>query len=56
MFKNEFTKKKNPLNLINRLLVGDGGFEPPKHNATDLQSAPFDRSGNLPKSGAGGGT
>ena len=48
MFKNEFTKKKNPLNLINRPLVGDGGFEPPKHNATDLQSAPFDRSGIYP--------
>ena len=30
------------------LLVGDGGFEPPKRDATDLQSAPFDRSGNLP--------
>ena len=38
-------------------MVGDGGFEPPKHNATDLQSAPFDRSGNLPKTiGAGEGT
>ncbi len=29
-------------------MVGDGGFEPPKRDATDLQSAPFDRSGNLP--------
>ena len=29
-------------------VVGDGGFEPPKLKATDLQSAPFDRSGNLP--------
>ena len=25
-----------------------GGFEPPKHKATDLQSAPFGRSGILP--------
>ena len=30
------------------MVVGDGGFEPPKRDATDLQSAPFDRSGNLP--------
>ncbi len=40
-------------------MVGDGGFEPPKRNATDLQSAPFDRSGNLPHkicTGAGEGT
>ena len=29
-------------------MVGDGGFEPPKRDATDLQSAPFDRLGNLP--------
>ncbi len=40
-------------------MVGDGGFEPPKRDATDLQSAPFDRSGNLPNNffnGAGEGT
>ena len=39
-------------------MVGDDGFEPSKHKATDLQSAPFGRSGNLPniKSGAGGRT
>ena len=39
-------------------MVGDDGFEPSKRDATDLQSAPFDRSGNLPFliSGAGGGT
>gem|GEM_PF-965056 len=30
------------------LLVGRGGFEPPKHYATDLQSAPFGRSGTSP--------
>ena len=29
-------------------LVGEGGFEPPKSVTTDLQSAPFDRSGIPP--------
>ncbi len=29
-------------------LVGEGGFEPPKSKTTDLQSAPFDRSGIPP--------
>ena len=29
-------------------MVGEGGFEPPKHDATDLQSAPFGHSGILP--------
>ena len=29
-------------------LVEDGGFEPPKSSITDLQSAPFGRSGNPP--------
>ena len=29
-------------------LVGGGGFEPPKSLTTDLQSAPFGHSGNLP--------
>ena len=33
-------------------LVEDGGFEPPKAMLTDLQSAPFGRSGN-PPDGAG---
>ena len=38
-------------------LVGEGGFEPPKHDATDLQSAPFGHSGILPDLvGAGGRT
>ena len=31
-----------------RLLVGEGGFEPPKSVTTDLQSAPFGRSGIPP--------
>ena len=30
------------------LLVEDGGFEPPKAQLTDLQSAPFGHSGNPP--------
>ena len=30
------------------LLVGAGGFGPPKSVTTDLQSAPFGRSGTLP--------
>ena len=48
------------------VLVGEGGFEPPKSLTTDLQSAPFGRSGILPysikcytlikKGGAGGRT
>ena len=28
--------------------MGEGGFEPPKRDATDLQSAPFGHSGTLP--------
>ena len=35
-----------------RMVVEDGGFEPPKAMLTDLQSAPFGRSGNPPR-GAG---
>ena len=30
------------------IMVGEGGFEPPKRNATDLQSAPFGHSGTPP--------
>ena len=29
-------------------LLGSGGFEPSKAEPTDLQSAPFDHSGNCP--------
>ncbi len=36
-------------------LVGESGFEPLKSKTTDLQSAPFGRSGTLPY-GAGDGT
>ncbi len=36
-------------------LVEEGGFEPPKQIATDLQSAPFGHSGTPPyEIGAGG--
>jgi hypothetical protein len=34
--------------LASELLVGRGGFEPPKASPTDLQSVPFDRSGTSP--------
>ena len=30
------------------MMVGEGGFEPPKSVTTDLQSAPFGRSGIPP--------
>ena len=30
-------------------LLGSGGFEPSKAEPTDLQSAPFDHSGNSPE-------
>jgi hypothetical protein len=33
-------------------MVERGGFEPPKAAPADLQSAPFDRSGTSPDSGA----
>ena len=39
------------------IMVGEGGFEPPKSLTTDLQSAPFGHSGTLPYYvGAGGRT
>ena len=52
----ESTRQKIPTTLTgDRYLVGEGGFEPPKSVTTDLQSAPFDRSGIPPYSiGAGG--
>ena len=36
--------------LRSLVLVGEGGFEPPKVQPTDLQSAPFGHSGTLPYS------
>ena len=52
--------KKSPQKSAS-FLVGEGGFEPPKLEATDLQSAPFGHSGILPyewkqNNGAGGRT
>ena len=42
--------EKNPTAICCRVfvLVGEEGFEPPKAVPTDLQSAPFDRSGTPP--------
>ncbi len=40
--------KKDSLLAIFFVLVGAGGFEPPKAVPTDLQSAPFGHSGTLP--------
>ena len=62
-----FAKKKSgetkiPILSNEDFLVGEGGFGPPKSVTTDLQSAPFGRSGTRPyevfvfKGGAGGRT
>ncbi len=40
------------LNIKSRVLVEGGGFEPPKAEPADLQSAPFGRSGTPPIQGA----
>ena len=40
--------KRAPLTRYPLTLVGEGGFEPPKSVTTDLQSAPFGRSGIPP--------
>ena len=40
--------KKIDLQMQVYFLVGESGFEPLKHEAADLQSAPFDRLGNPP--------
>lgn len=40
--------KKRADASIDSFLVGEGGFEPPKSVTTDLQSAPFGRSGIPP--------
>ncbi len=39
--------KRHPVGCL-FVLVGEGGFEPPKSLTTDLQSAPFGHSGTLP--------
>ena len=38
--------------MLLKLMVEGGGFEPPKAEPADLQSAPFDHSGTPPKSDA----
>ena len=50
--------EKMPRRLARHFLVEEGGFEPPKRIATDLQSAPFGHSGTPPYElvGAGGRT
>ena len=47
-------KKIPVLSYEDFFVVGEDGFEPSKSVTTDLQSAPFGRSGTLP--GAGDGT
>ena len=50
MVKKDFRMRLHP-----EVLVGDGGFEPPKALPADLQSVPFGHSGNPPyELGAGG--
>ena len=43
-------QNKREHRFVLSFLVGGGGFEPPKSLTTDLQSAPFGHSGNLPYS------
>ena len=43
-----YNKNKRPAVTCKAFLVGEDGFEPSKLKATDLQSAPFGRSGILP--------
>ena len=44
----QFYQNKRPPDGWSFVLVGAGGFGPPKSVTTDLQSAPFGRSGTLP--------
>ena len=44
----EHLVEKSQVVRLGFFLVGDGGFGPPKSVTTDLQSAPFGRSGNPP--------
>ena len=45
-------REKHLQQQVHFALVGDGGFGPPKSVTTDLQSAPFGRSGNPPYFGS----
>ena len=38
----------NQLSYFPNIVVGSGGFEPTEAETADLQSAPFDHSGNYP--------
>ena len=40
--------KTDTTKVVSVFMVEEGGFEPPKLQATDLQSAPFGHSGTLP--------
>jgi hypothetical protein len=59
-WRNGEMAKKNRISLFRYFtispsdFVGGGGFEPPKAAPTDLQSAPFDRSGIPPACKSGG--
>ena len=49
--KSHSVSKENKIKILHvsaGFLVGAGGFGPPKSLTTDLQSAPFGRSGTLP--------
>ena len=41
-------KIKDTAKAMSFILVGEGGFEPPKAKPADLQSVPFGHSGTLP--------
>ena len=41
--------KTHTTEVVCVFMVEEGGFEPPKLQATDLQSAPFGHSGTLPQ-------
>ena len=46
--KQYYTKNQSKLYTACSDVVGEDGFEPSKSKTTDLQSAPFGRSGTLP--------
>ena len=49
-----YIKQKTCNRLDCKSSVGSDGFEPPKLEAADLQSAPFGHSGNYPLVGVDG--
>lgn len=44
----DITRDSSKTHVPTHRRVASEGFEPPKHSAADLQSAPFGHSGNLP--------